>query len=73
MADEDQIQNFIDTLSSDPDLLNDFRESPADVIEQHGIELTDEQREKLEAEDWSAVSDDDVIDRLSTRGASAWL
>lgn len=73
MADEDQIQVLIDHLSSDPDHLNEFRASPADVVEQHGIELSDEQRDKLESEDWSDVSDDDIVDRLGVRGAAAWL
>ena len=29
--------------------------------------------QKLEGEDWSDVSDDELIERLSTRGAAAWF
>ncbi len=73
MADEDQIQDFVDRLSNEPDLCNEFRDTPAEVVERHGIDLTDEQRAKLEGEDWSDVSDDELVERLSARGAAAWL
>jgi hypothetical protein len=73
MADEDQVQELIDHLTNTPGATDAFRESPADAVEQHGIELTDEQRDKLESEDWSGVSDDDIVDRLSARGTAAWL
>lgn len=73
MADEDQVEEFVEQLSSDSYLRDEFRESPADVVERHGIELSDEQRAKLEGEDWSDVSDDELIERLSTRGAAAWF
>lgn len=73
MADEDQIQELVDRLSNEPDLCSEFRESPSEVVERHGIELTDEQRAKLEGEDWSDVSDEELVDRLSARGAAAWL
>ena len=46
MADEDQVQELVDRLSSDSDLRDEFRESPADVVEQAGIELSDEQRDE---------------------------
>jgi hypothetical protein len=73
MADEDQVQEFVEHLSSDSYLRDEFRQSPVDVVERHGIELSDEQREKLEGEDWSDVSDDELIERLSIRGAAAWF
>jgi hypothetical protein len=73
MADEDQIQEFIDRLSEDSYLRDEFRESPAEVVERHGIDLTDEQREKIEAEDWSETPDDELVDKLSARGEAAWF
>jgi hypothetical protein len=73
MADEDQIQDFVDRLGNEPALCSEFRESPSEVVERHGIELNDEQRAKLEGEDWSDVSDDELVERLSARGEAAWF
>ena len=73
MADDEQVEAFVERLSSESYLRDEFRESPAEVVERFGIELNDEQREKLEGEDWSAVADDDLVERLSARGAAAWL
>lgn len=73
MADEGQIPELIERLSSDSYLRDEFRQSPVEVVEQAGIELTDEQRELLEGEDWSSVSDDELIERLGQRGTGAFL
>jgi hypothetical protein len=71
MADE-QSQELADRLAEDADLRKQFRESPAEVVEEAGIELDYDHRAKLEGEDWSSVSDDELIERLSGRGWAAW-
>ncbi|HUO70903.1 MAG TPA: hypothetical protein VMU39_09010 [Solirubrobacteraceae bacterium] len=69
---EEESQDLADRLAEDAELRAQFRDSPADVVEEAGIELDYEQRAKLEAEDWSAISDEELIERLSGRGWAAW-
>lgn len=73
MPEEELIQELVERLRSDSDLLEMFRENPAEIVERFGIDLTDEQRDKLEGEDWSGVSDDEVVERLNEGGTAAWL
>jgi hypothetical protein len=69
---EEESQDLADRLAEDAELRQQFRESPTDVVEEAGIELDYEQRAKLEAEDWSSISDEELIERLSGRGWAAW-
>ena len=70
---EDKIQELIESLTADSDLRDQFRSDPVEVVERFEVELTEEHRARLEDEDWSEVSDDELIARLSRRGVEAWF
>ncbi len=51
-----------------------FRDAPDQVVEQHDIELNDDQRQRLTSEDWASDDDDALIDKVTSNpGIKAWL
>jgi hypothetical protein len=70
---DDRTQELIESLTSDSELRDEFRSDPVEVVERFEIELSDEHRERLEGEDWSEVSDDELIARVGRRGVEAWF
>ncbi len=70
---ERRISALIDGLADDAGLRQEFRADPVGVCERFGLELSDEQRMKLEAEDWEAVSDDELLSRLGGPGTAAYI
>ena len=67
---EDQGQDLAERLLEDAELRRQFRDSPVEVVEGAGLELSDEQREKLEGEDWDDVDDYDFNSRFE---GTAWM
>jgi hypothetical protein len=67
-------EELVERLTASAELRDEFRRNPDGVVERHGIELTEEQRTTLTSEDWSAVSDEELVARVSAPpGSSAQL
>jgi hypothetical protein len=64
MADED-IRGLAERLLVDEDLRERWRQGPADVMQEHGIEVTDEMARKLSLGDWPGKSDAWCIELFS--------
>jgi hypothetical protein len=73
MAHEEHFQKLADKLNNDPGLMEEFRESPVEVIERHVTELTEVQQGKVEGGNWSDVSDEEIVERLTPPAHMAWL
>lgn len=67
-------EELIHNLTNDADLRDRFRQAPDEVVEQHGIELNEDQRRRLKAEDWASSNDEELVSKVSsTPGLHAWL
>ena len=67
----DNIRELQDRLLSDDQLREEFRQAPHDVLERHGIELSDEQSHRLHEADLASKSHDELRSTLETDGLSA--
>ncbi len=67
----DDIRELEGRLLSDHQLREEFRQTPHDVLERHGIELTDEQSQRLHEADLPSKSHDELRSTLETDGLSA--
>jgi hypothetical protein len=70
---DDDVQSLNEQLLDDDDLRARFREDPAGVVADAGIDLNDKQEARLLAEDWPEKTDDEVLAVLRDRGISAWF
>jgi hypothetical protein len=70
---EEHIQRLVDNLNSNPDVRNRFRSAPADVIEEHGITLTEEQRTRITSNDFSQTTDEELTASVTTASIRRWL
>lgn len=64
---------LIENLEKKPELRARFRREPDKVVEEHEITLNDDQRKRLKAEDWSSMSDDDLVSRVRGNSTSRIL
>jgi hypothetical protein len=60
------VSNLIQSLTTDAALRDRFRQAPDQVVEEHGIELNDEQRQRLTSEDWASHDDATLIDKVTS-------
>jgi hypothetical protein len=67
----DPIGDLQERLLSDDDLREEFRQSPHEVLERHGVELSDEQSQRLHQADLASKSHDELKATLQTDGLSA--
>ena len=67
----DNIRELQNRLLADDQLREEFRQTPHDVLQRHGIDLTDEQSQRLHAADLSSRSHDELRSTLETDGLSA--
>ena len=72
MAD-DNVQDLTEQLLADDELLQQFQEDPAGVIRDAGIDLDDEQEERLLGENWLEKELDEIRALLRNRGITFWL
>ena len=72
MAD-DSVQSLQDQLVSDEKLRARFREDPAAVLRESGIDLNDEQEGRLQGEDWLKKTEDELLALLKDTGLGFWL
>ena len=70
---EDNVQELMDRLVAEAELRERFRNDPVEVVEQHGIELDDDHRERLRSEDWTAISDEELQARLRGKDWGFWF
>lgn len=70
---EDNIQELMDRLVADEELRERFRSDPVEVVERHGIELDDDQRERLRSADLRAVSDEELQARCQSGDWEIWF
>jgi hypothetical protein len=65
MADE-KTQGFLDRVLNDPQLRSKFRSDPDGTIREAGLD--DQQRQALAGTNWSEVSDEELVQRISKSG-----
>lgn len=70
---EDNVQQLVDRLVADAELRDRFRNEPVVVVEEHGIELDHEHRDRLTGEDWIAISDEEFQVRLRGEDWGFWF
>jgi hypothetical protein len=71
---EDKLRELIHRLGREAELRERFRRDPVAVVEQHEIELTDDQRERLRGEDGpTRISDEELLRRLGTDDWGFWF
>jgi hypothetical protein len=71
--DDDTIQSLNDQLLADDELLGRFREDPAAVVKESGIDLNSEQEGRLLGEGWLEKTEDEVLALLRDSGLGFWL
>jgi hypothetical protein len=59
----DQTQTFLDRVINDPQLRSSFRSDPEGTMREAGLD--DKQRQALAGTNWSEVSDEELIPRMS--------
>jgi hypothetical protein len=64
----DNIRELQDKLLADDDLREEFRQSPHGVLARHGIELTEEQSQRLHDANLAGQSHDEIKAKLQTVG-----
>jgi hypothetical protein len=67
----DPIGDLHERLLSDDDLREEFRQSPHEVLERHGVELTDEQSQRLHEADLPSQSPEELRSKLEDEGLRA--
>jgi hypothetical protein len=70
MAD-DNVQSVQDQLLNDDSVLEQFKQAPHQVLADHGVELTEAQREKLAAQNLHELESEAVRRRIRQHGLSA--
>ena len=70
---EDNVQDLIDRLVAEAELRERFRDDPVAVVEEQGIELDDDHRERLRNEDWAEISDEELEARLRGQDWGFWF
>ena len=73
MADNDDIQRLSDRLIEDEDLRARFIDDPVGVVNDAGIETTDDQEQRLADEDWAGKSEDEFIAQVRDTGLGFWF
>jgi hypothetical protein len=58
--------NFLDRVLNDPQLRTRFRSDPAGTMREAGLD--DQQRQALAGTNWSEVSDEELVQRISKAG-----
>ena len=70
MAD-DHVQAAQDRLLKDDAAVERFKQAPHEVLREHGVELTEEQREKLAAQNLQDLENEAVRHRIRQHGLGA--
>jgi hypothetical protein len=65
---EEDIRELQDRLLADEELRERFRQSPHEVLEEHGIELDEDERQRLHDADLPSRSDDELHATLTEKG-----
>jgi len=69
----DNIRELQDKLLADDNLREEFRQSPHEVLSRHGIELTEEQSQRLHEANLAGQSHDEIKSKVQTYGLhSMW-
>jgi len=69
---EEQVASqLMDRLASDPALRAEFQRDPQETVKKLGLDLDDQDREALNAIDWGSLSDEELVERVSKRGAAS--
>jgi hypothetical protein len=63
----DQTQTFLDRVINDPQLRSKFRSDPDRTMREAGLD--DQQRQALAGTEWSDVSDEELVQRISKTGS----
>jgi hypothetical protein len=69
----DDVEHLIGRLEGDSEVRDRFRQTPDEVAEEHGIRLSDEQRQHLKGIDWSTVSDNELSARVRGLAAASMM
>jgi hypothetical protein len=72
MSDEN-VKNLSDRLAEDVKLRLRFQHDPVGVMKEAGINLNEEQQERLLAEEWHKKTEDEVYQKLCEPRLAAWL
>jgi hypothetical protein len=62
----DQTQTFLDRVINDPQLRSKFRSDPDETMRE--ARLDEQQRQALAGTNWSEVSDEELVQRISKTG-----
>jgi hypothetical protein len=63
----DTTQGFLDRVLNDPQLRSSFRSDPDGTMREAGLD--DKQRQALAGTNWSEVSDEELVQRISKAGS----
>lgn len=70
---EEHLSHLEQRLLSDSALRDEFRQAPHSVLENNGVQLSDEQRQKLSGLNLGSQSDEQVRSSLGSDGLKAFL
>jgi hypothetical protein len=62
----DITQNFLDRVLNDPNLRSRFRSDPEGTMREAGLD--DQQRQAFAGTNWSEVTDEELVQRISKTG-----
>jgi hypothetical protein len=59
-------QELVEGLRNSGEERDEFRRDPVGVMERHGAKLSEEHRRQLQEHDFSSMSDDALVDHVSS-------